>query len=51
MADAFRSSPALHLSMTPRCVAIGAINMLVDITERKQAENRQKVLIDELNLG
>ncbi|MCJ8521709.1 sensor histidine kinase, partial [Pseudorhizobium tarimense] len=28
---------------------VGAINMLVDITERKQAENRQKVLIDELN--
>jgi PAS domain S-box-containing protein len=28
---------------------IGAINMLVDITERKMAENRQKVLIDELN--
>lgn len=28
---------------------IGAINMLVDITERKQAESRQKVLIDELN--
>ena len=28
---------------------IGAINMLVDITERKQAENRQKTLIDELN--
>ena len=28
---------------------IGAINMLVDITERKQAENRQKMLIDELN--
>ena len=28
---------------------IGAINMLVDITERKHAENRQKVLIDELN--
>jgi PAS domain S-box-containing protein len=28
---------------------IGAINMLVDITERKQAENRQKVLVDELN--
>lgn len=28
---------------------IGAINMLVDITERKQAENRRKVLIDELN--
>jgi PAS domain S-box-containing protein len=28
---------------------VGAINMLVDITERKQAESRQKVLIDELN--
>ncbi|MBY2968133.1 PAS domain S-box protein [Rhizobium leguminosarum] len=28
---------------------IGAINMLVDITERKQAESRQKLLIDELN--
>lgn len=28
---------------------IGAINMLVDITERKLAENRQKTLIDELN--
>jgi PAS domain S-box-containing protein len=28
---------------------IGAINMLVDITERKQAEEHQKVLIDELN--
>jgi PAS domain S-box-containing protein len=28
---------------------VGAINMLVDITERKLAENRQKVLIDELN--
>ncbi|MBB2687849.1 UNVERIFIED_ORG: PAS domain S-box-containing protein [Rhizobium etli] len=28
---------------------IGAINMLVDISERKQAENKQKVLIDELN--
>ncbi|WP_339491867.1 PAS domain S-box protein [Pseudomonas rhizophila] len=28
---------------------VGAVNMLVDITERKQAENRQKVLIDELN--
>ena len=28
---------------------IGAINMLVEITERKQAENRQKTLIDELN--
>ena len=28
---------------------VGAINMLVDISERKQAENRQKALIDELN--
>lgn len=28
---------------------IGAINMLVDITERKQHENSQKTLIDELN--
>ncbi|MBO1540129.1 PAS domain S-box protein [Pseudomonas sp. OA65] len=28
---------------------VGAINMLVDISERKQAENRQKTLIDELN--
>jgi PAS domain S-box-containing protein len=28
---------------------IGAINMLVDITKRKQAEEHQKVLIDELN--
>lgn len=28
---------------------IGAINMLVDITERKRAENRQRTLIDELN--
>lgn len=28
---------------------VGAINMLVDITERKKAEDRQKVLIDELN--
>ncbi|GLQ54152.1 PAS domain-containing sensor histidine kinase [Devosia nitrariae] len=28
---------------------VGAINMLVDISERKQAEMRQKVLIDELN--
>lgn len=28
---------------------VGAINMLVDITDRKQAENRQKILIDELN--
>jgi PAS domain S-box-containing protein len=30
-------------------VLIGAINMLVDITDRKEAETRQKVLIDELN--
>ncbi|MBX4894481.1 PAS domain-containing sensor histidine kinase [Rhizobium bangladeshense] len=28
---------------------VGAINMLVDITERKRAESRQKTLIDELN--
>lgn len=28
---------------------IGAINMLVDISERRKAENAQKVLIDELN--
>ncbi|MCK1423566.1 PAS domain S-box protein [Bradyrhizobium sp. 182] len=28
---------------------VGAINMLVDISERKRAENAQKVLIDELN--
>lgn len=28
---------------------IGAVNMLVDITERKQAEARQKTLVDELN--
>ena len=28
---------------------IGAINMLIDITERKKAESRQKILIDELN--
>lgn len=28
---------------------IGAINMLVDITELKRAEHRQKALIDELN--
>jgi PAS domain S-box-containing protein len=27
----------------------GAINMLVDISERKRAENAQKILIDELN--
>jgi PAS domain S-box-containing protein len=30
-------------------VLIGAVNMLVDITERKQAEARQKLLIEELN--
>ena len=35
--------------MTPTANLIGAINMLVDISERKQAENRQRVLIDELN--
>jgi PAS domain S-box-containing protein len=28
---------------------VGAVNMLVDITDRKQAETRQKTLIDELN--
>lgn len=28
---------------------VGAINMLVDISHRKEAENRQKSLIDELN--
>jgi PAS domain S-box-containing protein len=28
---------------------IGAVNMLLDITERKRAEERQKALIDELN--
>lgn len=28
---------------------VGGINMLVDITERKKAESRQKILIDELN--
>jgi PAS domain S-box-containing protein len=28
---------------------IGAVNMLVDITERKAAEKRQKALVDELN--
>lgn len=28
---------------------IGAVNMLVDITERKLAEERQKLLVDELN--
>lgn len=28
---------------------VGAVNMLVDITDRKQAETRQKILIDELN--
>jgi two-component sensor histidine kinase len=30
-------------------ILVGAINMLVDITDRKQAETRQKILIDELN--
>jgi PAS domain S-box-containing protein len=29
--------------------ASGAVNMLVDITERKQADARQKILLDELN--
>jgi PAS domain S-box-containing protein len=28
---------------------VGAVNMLVDITDRKRAEDRQRVLIDELN--
>ncbi len=28
---------------------VGAVNMLVDISERKQAETRQKLLVDELN--
>lgn len=28
---------------------VGAINMLVDVTERKQAEYRQRMLLDELN--
>ena len=28
---------------------VGAVNMLVDISERKRAEEQQKVLIDELN--
>ena len=28
---------------------IGAVNMLVDISERKRAEKRQKALVDELN--
>jgi PAS domain S-box-containing protein len=28
---------------------MGAVNMLVDISDRKQAEERQKVLVDELN--
>ncbi|QPC86961.1 PAS domain S-box protein [Mesorhizobium sp. NBSH29] len=30
-------------------VLTGAVNMLVDITERKKAEEQQKLLIDELN--
>lgn len=38
---------------TPLCDArgalVGAVNVLVDISDRKSAENRQKVLIDELN--
>jgi two-component sensor histidine kinase len=28
---------------------VGAVNMLVDISERKQAETRQRALIDEIN--
>ena len=28
---------------------VGAVNMLVDISERKQAETRQRMLLDELN--
>jgi PAS domain S-box-containing protein len=28
---------------------VGAVNMLIDITERKRAETRQKALIDEVN--
>ncbi|MDQ7912343.1 PAS domain S-box protein [Pseudomonas sp. 102515] len=32
-----------------RGTLVGGINVLVDITERKRAENNQKVLIDELN--
>jgi PAS domain S-box-containing protein len=28
---------------------VGAVNMLVDITERKRAQSRQKTLLDELN--
>jgi PAS domain S-box-containing protein len=32
-----------------RGIMTGAINMLVDITERKQAERQQKLLVDELN--
>ncbi len=28
---------------------VGAVNMLVDISERKQAENHQRMLLDELN--
>lgn len=30
-------------------VAVGAVNMLVDISERKRAEERQRLLLDELN--
>jgi PAS domain S-box-containing protein len=32
-----------------RGALVGAVNMLVDITERKQAEAHQRVLLDELN--
>lgn len=28
---------------------IGAVNMMVDVTERKQAESQQRILLDELN--
>src|SRR5215203_3815508 len=28
---------------------VGAVNMLVDISERKESETRQKTLVDELN--
>jgi PAS domain S-box-containing protein len=32
-----------------RSAVVGAINVLVDITERKRADEEQKILIDELN--
>lgn len=32
-----------------RGAVVGAVNMLVDISERRQAEDRQRVLLDELN--